>query len=322
MLEIPSDILEFFFRKIKLKGKYEIDIRNSIAYIIPREEERYYKPIIKISDLNNFANLLIEYVEAINEFNKRNNIKLKEYQDLSYIFNIMLFNMASSDADDLNKFIETRISFFNDNNLEEFISPNKIFEYNNISFYAQREIEEFGLETPYIMTFSMDVAGELYNLPIIRYSINNNGVCFIYAVQIGRGRICNIDNLNYKRVVNQVNQGVKAHRDISPSFVLMLAMFLKILDDNGISKIVIPDFLFNRYKKYYRANTTNKSNEILSRMFHNITILIKRMDSQVDGFNIQSYPLDVDSYYHIDIANLDSKNKMLKKLLKSNNDSN
>ncbi len=322
MIERPNDILEIFFREIKLKGKYEIDIRNNIAYIIPREEERYYKPIIKISDLNCFNNLLTEYIESINEFNKKNNIKLKEYHDLAYIFNIMLFNMASSDADDLNKFIETRISFFYDNNLEQFIRPNKIFEYDDISFYAQREIEDFGLETPYIMTFSMDVDGKIYNLPIIRYAINNDGVCFIYSVQIGRGRVCYINNINYKSAINQVNQGVKKHRDISPSFVLILAIFLKILSNNNINKIVIPDFLFNRYKKYYRANTTNKSNEILSRMFHNITTLIRRMDSQIDGFNIQSYPLEMDSYYHIDIINLKSENKMLKKLLNGYNNVN
>lgn len=319
-MEQTSDILEVFFREIKLKGKYEIDIRNNIAYIIPRNEEQYYKPIIKIPDLNYFTTLLIEYIKSIKNFNKINNIQLKEYQDLSYIFNIMLFNMASSDADDLNKFIETRISFLNDNNLEQFIKTNKIFEYNNVSFYARREIEDFGLETPYIMTFSMNIAGEKYDLPIIRYGINNDGVCFIYAVQIGRGRICNINNTKYKNVVNQINQGAKEYRNVSPSFVLILALFVKILNDNGISKIVIPDFLFNRYRKYYQANTINKSNEVLSRMFHNITTLIRRMDSQIEGFNIQSYPLQIDSYYHINIKNLESENKMLKKLLKSGYD--
>lgn len=312
-----SNILEVFFREIKIKGKYEIEFRNNSAYIIPREEEQYYKPIMTIPDLNYFSDLLIEYINSINDFNTRNNIELKEYQNLSYIFNIMLFNIASSDADDLNKFMETRISFFRDDTLEEFTNPNKIFEYENITLYAQKKTEDFGLETPYIMTFSMEVDGESYNLPIIRYGINNDGVCFIYAVQIGRGRTCDTNNIKYKNAVNQMNQGVKEHRNISPSFVLILSAFIKILNSNGISKIMIPDFLFNRYKKYYRANTTNKSNEILSRMFHNMTTLIQRMDSQIDGFNIQSYPLDRDSYYHIEIMNLESENKMLKKLLKN-----
>lgn len=316
-MEKPNNILELFFREIKRKGKYTIDIRNNNAYIIPREEEHYYKPIIKITDLNYFATLLIEYIKSIKNFNKRNNIQLKEYQDLSYIFNIMLFNMTASDAADLNKFIETRMSFFNDNSLEQFTKPNKIFEYNNVSFYVQRKIEDFGLETPYIMTFSMAIAEEQYNLPLIRYGINSDGVCFIYAVQIGKGRTCDINNPRYKNIVNQVNQGVKENRNISPSFVLTLAIFIKILNNNGINKIVIPDFLFNRYRKYYRANTINKSNKILSRMFHNMTTLVKRMDSQIEGFNIQSYPLELDSYYHINITDLESENKMLKKLLKN-----
>ena len=226
MIKIPNNILDFFFREIKLKGKYEIDFIENSVHIIPKEEESYYKPIIIIPNLDKFTDLLIEYVAALNEFNKSNSITLKEYQDLSYIFNIMLFNMAPSDALNLNKFIETRISFFYDNNLAEFIKPKKIFEYNNVSFYAQREIENFGLETPYIMTFSMDIDGTLYNLPIIRYAINNDGICFIYAIQTGRGRICDINNINYKNTVNQVNQGVKEYRNISPSFVLILAIFL------------------------------------------------------------------------------------------------
>ncbi len=322
MIKIPNNILDFFFREIKLKGKYEIDFIENSVHIIPKEEESYYKPIIIIPNLDKFTDLLIEYVAALNEFNKSNSITLKEYQDLSYIFNIMLFNMAPSDALNLNKFIETRISFFYDNNLAEFIKPKKIFEYNNVSFYAQREIENFGLETPYIMTFSMDIDGTLYNLPIIRYAINNDGICFIYAIQTGRGRICDINNINYKNTVNQVNQGVKEYRNISPSFVLILAIFLKILNDNNITKIVIPDFLFNRYKNYYRATTTNKSNEILSRMFHNIITLINRIYNQIDGFNIQSYPSEIESYFHIDINDLESENKMFKKLLKTDNNIN
>lgn len=285
MIKQTTDILEFFFREIKITGKYEINIKNNFTYIIPRKEEQYYKPIIKIPDLNQFTKLLIKYVEAINEFNKRNNFQLKEYQDLSYIFNIMLFNLASSDADDLNKFIETRISFFNDYHLDKLVKPKQIFEYCDVSFYAQREIEAFGLETPYIMTFKMHIAGETFNLPIIRYGINENGICFIYAVQIGRERHCDINNPKYKNIINQVNKGIKEHRGISPSFVLILAMFFKILNDNNINKVVIPDFLFNRYKKYYRANTTIKS-----------------------------------SYYHININNLESNTPMLKRLLKKDED--
>ncbi len=319
MLEIPNNILDFFFKEVTEKGKYKIEIKGKMAYIIPREEETYYKPIIIIPDIEELSNLLIQYIIAVNEFNKKNNIQLEEYQDLSYIFNIMLFNLSSSDANDLNKFILTRISFFYDNNLEQYNKRTKIFEYDNVSFYAERELESTGLETPFIMLFSMDINGKSYNLPLIRYAIDNDNTCYIYTVQRGRNRFCDINNPFYRKAVNPVNQGVKDNRNISPSFVLILAMFLKILSDNNISKIMIPDFLFNRYRKYYHANTITKSNEILSRMFHNISIIVKRMSAQIEGFSIEDYPLDIDSYFHISIVNLDSQNKMLKKLLKDNN---
>lgn len=310
-----KNISNFFFEEIQKKGKYTISINNNKAIITPREEEKHYKTAVTIPNLEYFNDLLIEYINAINDFNKENDLELADYQDLSYIFNIMLFNITASDACDLNKYIETRISFFKDHNLEEYKTPTKIFKYQSTIFLAQRENECFGLETPYIMTFSMICNNKTYNLPLIRYAIDDNGTCFIYAVQIGRGRICENHKQEYKNIVNQVNHGTKEHRNISPSFVLILAMFLKILNDHNIKNIVVPDFLFNRYKKYYRANTTSKSNEILSRMFNNITTLIKRIDDQIDGFNIKTYPLDVDSYYHIEISNLESNNKMLNKLL-------
>lgn len=320
MLEIPKDIdiLEYFFKEVKEKGKYEIKIDNNSAYIIPREEEKYYKPVIIIPDTDYFRILIMEYINSINDFNKRNNSELEAHQGLSYVMNIMLFNLTPSDAEDLNKFLETRISFLKDNKLSEYEKPKKVFEYEDATFYAQREVEDFGLETPYIMTFSMEEENNSFQMPIIRYGFAEDGTCYIYAVQIGRKRTCDTTNPNYKKIVNKVNQGVKENRDISPSFVLILAMFIKILSENGIKKIVIPDYLFSRYKKYYHANTTNKSDEILSRMFHSIIGLVDRMNTQIEGVDIKSYPLDADSYYHIELKELKSNNKILQKLFNEN----
>lgn len=316
-----EDITSFFFEEIKSKGKYEIDIEGNSALIIPREEERYYKPNMRIPDLSRFSILLMEYIDAVNEFNERNDAELKKYQNISYIFNIMLFNLASSDGEDLNRFLETRIQFLKDRNLDEYSEPTTVYEHEDVTIYAERKVEEFGLETPYIMVFTMTSKGKTYNLPLIRYAVDANGVCYIYAIQMGRHRSCDTYDPDYKSIVNGVNQGLKEFRNVSPSFTLTFAIFLRMLVENDIKKIVIPDFLFNRYRKYYRANTEVKSSEILSRMLKSITVLVKRMDVQVEGFNIRSYPLDVDSYFHIDITTLSSKNKVLKDVLNANNNS-
>lgn len=316
MLEIPENILEIFFKELNIKGKYTVKIENNQAHIIPRLEERYYKPIITIKDINYFRVLLMEYVTAINEFNIKHQTMLKDYQDLSYIFNILLFNLTASDCDDLSIFLEKRISFLQDDHFNDYENSTYIFSHENTTFTAKREIEEFGLETPFIMLFQMNVNGNNYDLPLIRYAIDDKGVCYIYAVQIGRGRVCQNQNPEYKNVVNKVNQGIKENRDISPSFVLVFAMFLKMLKSQNINKIMIPIFLFNRYRKYYKANTVIKSNAILERMIHNITTLVNRADCQIEGFNVKAYPLDIDDYYHIDIMDLRSENQMIKKLLK------
>lgn len=316
MIDIPENILEIFFREIQIKGKYKVIINGNKAQIIPRDEESYYKPIMNIQNLEYFNVLLMEYINAINEFITKHNIKLKDYQDLSYILNITLFNLASSDAYDLCTFLEKRISFLHDNSFSEYDNESVVLENENVKITAQRVVEDFGLETPFIMIFKIYINDSVYNLPLIRYAIDEDDKCYIYAVQMGRGRSISQDN-DFKNVINKVNSGVKEYRNIAPSFTLAFNLFIQLLQSKETKEIMIPDFLFNRYKQYYGATTVTKSNAILERMMSTMSNLVGRCSNEIDGFKVSSYPLLFDSYYHIDIINMSNQNMTLKKILGS-----
>ncbi|MBQ6841455.1 MAG: hypothetical protein IJO63_05015 [Bacilli bacterium] len=310
MFEIPENILEYFFLELKKKGKYNTVFLGNSAIIEARKEQSYYKPNIVVKDVADLEVALIEFVNELNTFYS-DKPKLEDYHDLSFFFNNLLINMTSTDAEDLTSFIYKRIAFFRNNQFEEFDSPKLLMEKDGVKYYAQRFLECPGLETPYVMVFYMESDGIRYNLPLIRYAFDEDGVCYLFAVQFGRDRIVVLDD-TYRDIVNDVNQGITKFRNVSPSFVVSLSLFVDMLRELGTTKMVAPDFLFGRYRKYIGASSVTKSNQILERILDNFVRLLKRMEFQDDGFVIEFFPLDVDSYTHITILPKE-KEKILKR---------
>lgn len=315
MFEIPKDVINFFFNEIRRKGKYEIILENDTAIIRPRLEEEYYKPIIIVKNLEELENSLKNYILSLNNFFTTNN-NLQEYHDLSYFFNNLLFNMSTSDALDLTSYINKRSYFFNNNQFAEFDEPKIIANIDEADIYVQRIVEAPGLETPYILAFSMIIDKKSYQLPLLRYAFDENNTCYIFAIQFGKNRTADFQDEDYKKIINSINKGIKQYRNVSPSFVVVFSLFLNLLKNQGIDKIVIPDYLFCRYKNYYKSQTTYKSDLILTRILNNFMTLIQRMEYQYPFFEIKNYPNEIDSYTHINLNYTSENNKHLIKFKK------
>lgn len=315
MLEIPENILDFFFIEINKKGKYEVILKENGALIKPRLEEEYYKPIIVIKDLEELKNSLINYVEALNEFYVENNI-LEEHHDLSYFFNNLFLNMTVSDALDLAQYIDKRSYFLGNNQFVEFKDPTLLMTSEDTKFYVQRVLESPGLETPYVLVFSMEKDGIIYQLPLVRCAFDENNICHLFAIQFGRFRQEDVKNAEYKRLVNRINSGVDKYRNVSPGFVISFYLFLQILNDNGINRIVAPDYLFGRYRRYYKGQSETKSDLILNRILNNFLVLFQRMEYQFPFLEIENYPNEIDSYTHIKLKEISINNKVLNKNIK------
>lgn len=308
MFKIPNNVVEFFFNEIKVKGKYTIEIDGNKAYIIPPEYQAYYKPEIIVNDIGTLRTSLVNYVNCLNEFYKDKEV-LKEYHDLSFFFNNLLFNMNYTDAVDLSSYIDKRCQFFNNKFFEELDQITPIATFNDSLICVEKVVEEPGLETPYVLEFTIQYNDNIYQLPLVRCAIDKDNVCHLFTVQFGRYRNFDVQEKEYKRIINKINKGVKKYRNVSPSFVLTLRMFLDLLKRKGINKIVIPDFLFSRYKNYYKATTTCRSDAILSRILDGFLNLMERMEYQFDDFEIKSYPNEIDSFTHISLS--DAKKKEL-----------
>ena len=299
MFETPANVLEFFFEVARTKGKYKINVEENSALIKPRLEEEYYKPVIIIKDLNKFKIALENFICALNNFYRKNN-NLQVYHNLEYFFSNLFFNMTTSDALDFTEYVNRRSYFLLNQHFQEFDTPQLLFSASEINIYAERILEEPGLETPYVLSFWIEIEKNKYQLPLIRYAIDENNVCHLFSIQYGRNRSNDIPDI-FKTKINQVNRGVKKYRNVSPTFVIVFRLFLQILKNKGIQKIKVPDFLFGRYKHYYRAQGTNRSDEILERILNKFLILLKRMEYQFSIFKIDNYPNEIDSYTHISL---------------------
>lgn len=298
MFKIPDDILEYFFEEIKLKGKYQVLFEGDKASIIPPDYQAYYKPVIIVKDLNDLRVSLINYYIALNNYYRDKDI-LKDYHTLSFFFNNLLFNMNNTDALDLSSYIDKRTHFLKDETFKEYDRITPVGEFNGDVVCVERILEEPGLETPYVLEFTIEHDNIIYQLPLIRCAIDEDNVCHLFAVQFGRYRNFAVKEKDYKRIVNKINKGVKKYRNVSPGFVLSLRLFLDLLKKHNIKRIVIPDYLFCRYKNYFGATTVTRSDAILTRIIDHFLTLVERMEYQFDDVNIDYYPNEIDAYTHI-----------------------
>lgn len=315
MFNIPEDIVKYFFDEIHAKGKYDVIIDKNRAYIKPRKEETYYKPVIEIKDIEEFRIALYEYVEVLTNFYTKYNIR-QDYHDLSYFFNNLIFNMTFSDAEDLTTYIYKRITFFHNEEFNELEEKTLLTEIDGVKYYVKRVVEAPGLETPFILIFEMECDGVIYPLPLIRYAFDENNICHLFAIQFGKDRIYDTSIKEYKDLVNNVNSGINKFRNVSPSFVLSFTLFLKLLNDKNIKEIMVPSFLFARYKHYHKARTVKQSDLILNRILNNFILLLQRMEYEIEGFNVFCYTEEFDSYTHIKLNELNSKNTLVRSILK------
>lgn len=294
---MPENINKLFFDIIFQICKYEVEINANSALIKPRSEEEYYKPIIIVKDLDELAEALENYINALNNFYKEHN-NLDEYHTLEYFLARLLSNMAPSDALDLTSYINRRTFFLSNNEFAEYDEKTTVVESEDYKIYVQKALESPGLETPYILLFSAEINGEEYPLPLIRYAFDEGGTCHVFAVQFGRQREP-ITTDNFKKIINKANRGVNKYRNVSPSFVISFALFINFLKSKNVTNIVMPDFLFGRYRRYFGGHSEQKSDEILYRILNNFITLIQRMEYQFPDVEITAFPNDVDSYTHI-----------------------
>ena len=265
-----------------------------------------------------------------------------KYNDMNikYIITMLLSNISKYDAQDLEKFLDKYIKFFEQSNL-----------FRNNSKYVNDDIghlvcliskQSIHQETPYCFRSRFEKDDRYYNLPRISFGIKD-GVCYIYAVQNKDKNVITDYNLEYankvKNNIRTVNKSINKYRNVTPSFVVSLAIFISTMKNYGINKFVaitnlplrvqnrdmvtkhkiesksfiLKDEELERFKEVITKNNIRNNNQA-TKGFEN---LINRIKIHFyDSMNI--IPTNIDDSIYFEIENLITKSEFLKRLTETN----
>lgn len=283
----------------------------------------------------------------------------------------LLANMSINDFNDIPQYIQKRLDF--DQN--PLLCNKTIKGVETFNSDLCTKITDYGLETPYCFkTFLISDIG-LYELPTISYGISD-GICYIYAIQnynIKKTKIITTiaekNEKHYqdmiKRKLFKLNSGVASAEsleyeqykngesdyypenisDVTPSFILVLTLFLNEIEKHGINNIKVVPYLPIRYEnkicvlahktlKYAKENKLNneeikkkfleliyEQRNIQSNMTEKLIRTFYRMNYHFDNINITSLPMELDDCLNIKLNKFEySNNEILNEIInKSNN---
>lgn len=234
-------MIEQIFNEIKLEARNkEIKLNNGtetrilrIAFNIVDDKVSNDISNLYIKDYNNFYKLLNVYVDnALKFYNLEEN-----YYNIKLILSYLFVDITMSEMNDLESYIYKYINFMNDMSLKDRVGE-KNTTLGNLKYSVEKQ--SLQQETPYSFKSYFEKENSKYSLPRISFGISN-GVCYIYAIQNKDSKM-NTDseyNKEVKDKLRTINSGISKYRNVTPSFVVALSLFISFLKENNINKIKI-----------------------------------------------------------------------------------
>lgn len=350
--EASTGRVDCFFMMNLLFSTY-IREENKTIEAKKNDDGRYLIPRLVIKNKDNFNKLLTEYLALA-----RKKYDLSIYQDeLTFadvenyeqvinkiILTTLWANATYDDFSESEEFLRKQIAFLKDETFSEYEEPTIIGYSETLGGYVEVEnIQETILnETPNSLKISViePETNERYTFPLVRYGIEDNK-CYIYAVQKNK----RYDEENkFKKKVNRrlfqigenfdtkndtyENYGEGNLKNVSASFVVASNIALGLLASKGITDVVVPSILIERWNaketgiivkskreensQEYIDSNKEEHNKIQNNLTEKLLRTFLRIVSHNKTFNVTAYPFDIDSSLHIKTSEeLDCNNTLL-----------
>lgn len=332
---MKEKILDIFYNQIVNEAKtgkvdcffnmniiFNLTIDNKVITQSDNNTEGILIPTMKITNKDYFDELLVEYViKAMNFYDKENfdflddidleeNISLKETYYIKYILCTMLANASYSDFDNFNKFLETRISMFDNKILDTKDSVNfGHLDSIGASIFMNEEKSPIRAETPYrVKSYLLFDDGYKLDIPDI-YAGYDGEKYYLYGIQSTTKN----DKEEERIYLKQIRKGLIAKINGSPEHYFLASMlFLSLCSDK---KIECVPFLVERWnakrmniydmskfkdididdkiseQEYIQGNITNKLVQYFTKIY-----------DVCNGLDFESVPFEVDDRLHMNVS--------------------
>lgn len=172
--------------------------------------------------------------------------------------------MGSEDFINVEKFLERELKFIQNNNFDYLSVGKKITEFYGNDVYIRAGLGTTFDEATRQMHFWIQTdKNEKHDLPYIHYGImqgDSEKVCYIFGVQnyFFRQKVSSINRALYK-----LNKNIE-NKDIPPSRIFVLTLFLDFLKENNITHIKVPLLQVLNYD-YHILQSENIRNSFFSK---------------------------------------------------------
>lgn len=329
-------ILQAFeeFKKEARTGEVKSGKDNRIVRIlfnIVDDEVLSEMPNMYIQDKENFNKLLIEYVKKSLRFYELANT----YGNIKMILSFLFSNITNSEMNNLNNYLIKYINF-----LDDILLINQNGEKNTTLGILKYEVDKQSIqqETPYCFKSYFEDNDSKYALPRISFGMCD-GICYIYAIQNKDSKM-NTDskyNFEVKQKLRTINSGISKYRNVTPSFVITLSLFISFLKENNINKVKVVSPLPIRQKnrdlsleykiKFYSMSGTLDNSEVeklkkelidkkLNDDYNSTVKFVNCFNRLKLHFDNLFLSKELDEVLTIDIINLITHNQFLEEIVK------
>lgn len=313
-------------------------------------ESEHLIPTLTIHNKKLFDELLCKYVDLCSYFYSTSNFE-KEILDCvdydkdrtcpeKYIMTLLWVNATYDDFLHPEEYLQRRINFL-ENSKEETFETDYIEDLNGkINFAIKKDVILF--ETPFKIELSLvNNDGEQYTFPEIKFGIDNDTVYF-YVIQ--NFTTTNNNNNNYAKKINRllfkIGEGFDATKDnyelfsegnlkdVTASFVVAINMAITYFHSLGYRNIKVASILpvrwnsknliierkqiMGRYSLDEKSNKEERLEEIQKNLTEKFIRTFLRLAYHYEGINIESLPMELDSYLHLNLEdNIYTSNKLL-----------
>ena len=250
-------------------GEYPLRISFNIV------DDNLYNniPNIYIKDKEKFKKVILNFVTSALDFYSLEATEDNIKEIIAYSFANITKNEMNAYEEYLSKYIE----FYN--NKFKSIKGEKETSIGTVNYGVYKQ--SINQETPFCFKSYIEQEGSMYSLPRISFGIKDD-ICEIFAIQNKDSKMDTDSEYNkkVKDAFRKINSGISKYRNITPSFVIALNLFISFLKNNSIHKI-----------KVITPLPIRQANRIESK---NMRIKLRTMQGDLNKEEIEKFKADLE----------------------------